>query len=220
MFSKTGRVPHSVTAERHVSYVEDVDDIFPKPPFSSWKKKKKKKNGSKNPRGCVILRVSTPPPLVSEKIASKKYPRVSSCVTLKSTPLVLGKIGSKKCPGGCTISPGGCIISHELSANKVRKHILRSTYYDKTHELPNPRPTQPKKKLGWKWHFGPLFLESGILGHFFPQQSTFRGLRSVLYRKKTTRKLAQPILRKHPNSTPTVFEIIGYENYHRGCTIC
>ena len=32
-------------------------------------------------------------------------------------------------------------------------------------------------------------LKSGILGHFFPQQITFRGLALVIYRKQTTRNL-------------------------------
>ena len=34
--------------------------------------------------------------------------------------------------------------------------------------------------------------ESGILGHFFPQQMVFHGLGLVLCRKQTTRNLAQP----------------------------
>ena len=36
-------------------------------------------------------------------------------------------------------------------------------YCYKTDELPNPRPTQPKKKIGYKWH----------LGHVFPQKNIF-----------------------------------------------
>ena len=36
-------------------------------------------------------------------------------------------------------------------------------YYYETDELPNPRPTQPKKKSGWKWR----------LGHFFPTAKWF-----------------------------------------------
>ena len=43
-------------------------------------------------------------------------------------------------------------------------------YYYETDELTNPGPKPTQEKLGQKWH----------LGHFFPQQLTFRGLGSVL----------------------------------------
>ena len=41
------------------------------------------------------------------------------------------------------------------------------TYYYETDKLPNPRPTQPKKKYVKKVAFGPLC--------FFPQQIFFVG---------------------------------------------
>ena len=64
-------------------------------------------------------------------------------------------------------------------------------YYYETDELPNPRPTQPQEKLGWKCH----------LGRFFPQQIFFRGLGLVLLRKPTTRNLTQP----HSPQTPYLY---------------
>ena len=53
-------------------------------------------------------------------------------------------------------------------------------YYYETDELPNPRPTQPKKKR-LKVAFGPLF----------PTVNKF-WLGLVLHRKQTTRNLTQP----------------------------
>ena len=49
-------------------------------------------------------------------------------------------------------------------------------YCHETDELPNPRPTQPKKIVK-KWY----------LGHFFPQQIFFRGLGTILGRKHSVR---------------------------------
>ena len=53
-------------------------------------------------------------------------------------------------------------------------------YYYETDELPNPRPTQPKKSWAKEWH----------LDHFFPQQ--IRGFGIGFYRKQTTRNLRNP----------------------------
>ena len=61
---------------------------------------------------------------------------------------------------------------------KTNKH-----YYE-TDELPNPRPTQPKKK----WH----------LGHFSPQQIHFRALGLILYGKQTTKNPNKPISPQTP----------------------
>ena len=49
-------------------------------------------------------------------------------------------------------------------------------YCYETDKLPNPRPTQPKKKIGSQWH----------LGQFFTQQIIFRRLLCISSRKKTT----------------------------------
>ena len=53
-------------------------------------------------------------------------------------------------------------------------------YYNETDELPNPRPTHPKKNRVTGVAFKPLFPTANIV---------FRGLGLVLYRKKTTSNL-------------------------------
>ena len=61
-------------------------------------------------------------------------------------------------------------------------------YYYETNELPNPRPTQPKKRS--KWH----------LGRFSPQQIICPGSWDwFLYRKQTARNPTQP------NSSQTLY---------------
>ena len=55
-------------------------------------------------------------------------------------------------------------------------------YYYETDELPNPRPTQPKKN----------WVKSGIWATFSHIKYFFRGLGLVLHRKQTTRNLTQP----------------------------
>ena len=63
-------------------------------------------------------------------------------------------------------------------------------------ELPDPRPTQPKKNQ----------VKSGIWATFSPQQMIFRGLGLDLYRKQTTRNLTQP------NSPQTPYYFTGEHN--------
>ena len=63
-------------------------------------------------------------------------------------------------------------------------------HYYETVKLPNPRPTQPKKKL----------VKSGIWATFFPQQIIFRGLGLILHMKQTIRNLTQP--NKNSPQTP------------------
>ena len=55
-------------------------------------------------------------------------------------------------------------------------------YYYETDEFPNPRPTQPTKKM----------VESGIWATFSHGKYFVRGLGLVLYRKQTTRNPTQP----------------------------
>ena len=55
-------------------------------------------------------------------------------------------------------------------------------HYHETVELPNPRPTQPKKNEVKSWP----------LSHFFPQEKVFRRSGLGLYRKQTTTNLTQP----------------------------
>ena len=64
----------------------------------------------------------------------------------------------------------------------VRKHLTK--YYYETVELPTPRPTQPKEKIGVK---------SGIWATFSQSKIVFRGLGLVLCREQTTRSLTQLI---------------------------
>ena len=62
-------------------------------------------------------------------------------------------------------------------------------YFYETDELPNPRPTQPKKKIGRKWHFEPLFSHSKVF---------FRGLGLILFMLTLQETQPNQILRKHP----------------------
>ena len=54
-------------------------------------------------------------------------------------------------------------------------------HYYETDEFPNPRPTQPNKKM----------VKSGIRATFSPQQAIFRGLGFTLCRKQSTRNPTQ-----------------------------
>ena len=65
-------------------------------------------------------------------------------------------------------------------------------YYE-TDELPNPRPTQPKKN----------WVKSGVWATFSHSKRVFRGLGLVLYRKRTTRNLTQPNSLQTPYSQRT-----------------
>ena len=62
-----------------------------------------------------------------------------------------------------------------------------------TDELPNPRPTQPKKNQ----------VKSGVWATFSHSKRVFRGLGLVLYRKRTTRNLTQPNSLQTPYSQRT-----------------
>ena len=62
-------------------------------------------------------------------------------------------------------------------------------YSYETDELPNPRPTQPKKSS----------VESGIWSHFFPQQLIFRGV-GIYFIYETDYKRNKPT---QPNSANT-----------------
>ena len=94
----------------------------------------------------------------------------------------------------------------------VGKHV--NIIMKPTDQLPNPRPTQPKKKKEVK---------SGNLGHFFsPQQIFFGWLGLVLCRKQTTRNPAQPNLPQTPytiNST-VLREKIGRKQIIVTCNQC
>ena len=74
----------------------------------------------------------------------------------------------------------GIIPGTIIGSFAIHQTLLGWTTYKydyETDELPNPRPTQPRKNEVKKWQ----------LGHFFPQQIFLPGLGLVLYRKQTTK---------------------------------
>ena len=84
----------------------------------------------------------------------------------------------------------GCFaICHILLGWKTCKYY--ESYYE-TDELPNSRPTQPKKK----------WVKSGIWATFFPtffpRQIFFRGLGLILYRKQSKINSTLPIFPQTP----------------------